>query len=262
MKLQTFVAGQFLFNSKSFMKKLEKIINSNAFGDHPEFQNLLSRLVTAKADFKLAREVFHQKRDEHITENKKKHAESDLVFRLKSAAQIASHKKAILEIEVREALFELKSWISTHNKKGKTAGEEKTKKSKTAINATPEKVKAPKNGKTPTAAKAPQLKTTRSKSSSAEPGQEKKGHAKLDDLKSIEGIGPAIEKLLHQADIRTFSKLAAMKAGKLSEILLENGSRYKMYDPASWPEQAKLAAKGQFDELKIWQANHKNGRLN
>jgi small subunit ribosomal protein S2 len=30
-------------------------------------------------------------------------------------------------------------------------------------------------------------------------------------------------------------------------------------DPTSWPKQAKMAAKGKWDELKEWQDNAKGG---
>jgi hypothetical protein len=36
----------------------------------------------------------------------------------------------------------------------------------------------------------------------------------------------------------------------LKGILEEAGSRYKMHDPTTWPQQAKLAEEGKWDELK------------
>jgi small subunit ribosomal protein S1 len=71
-----------------------------------------------------------------------------------------------------------------------------------------------------------------------------------DDLKIIEGIGPKIEEILHEAGINSFAALAAKSADEVREILLAQGSRYKMFDPETWAEQAQLAADGKMDELE------------
>jgi len=46
----------------------------------------------------------------------------------------------------------------------------------------------------------------------------------------------------------------------LKEILADAGSRYRMHDPTTWPEQSKMAAEGKWDELKAWQDNLKGGK--
>jgi predicted flap endonuclease-1-like 5' DNA nuclease len=56
-----------------------------------------------------------------------------------------------------------------------------------------------------------------------------------DDLQRIEGIGPKISGLLQAAGIT-------------------------IADPATWPEQARLAAAGRWDELEILQEELKGGR--
>ena len=71
-----------------------------------------------------------------------------------------------------------------------------------------------------------------------------------DDLKIIEGIGPKIEEILHAAGIDSFATLATKTAEEIREILLAQGSRYKMHDPETWAEQAQLAADGKMDELE------------
>jgi len=76
----------------------------------------------------------------------------------------------------------------------------------------------------------------------------------------IEGIGPKIEELLHEAGIDSFETLASKKATEISEILLAHGSRYKMFDPTTWPKQAKLAAKGKWDELQALKDSLQGGR--
>ncbi|MFK7810434.1 MAG: 30S ribosomal protein S1 [Saprospiraceae bacterium] len=74
-----------------------------------------------------------------------------------------------------------------------------------------------------------------------------------DDLKKIEGIGPKIAELLQNADIKTFTALSETTPDKIKEVLEAAGSRYKMHDPTTWPDQAKMAADGEWDKLKEWQ---------
>ena len=87
-----------------------------------------------------------------------------------------------------------------------------------------------------------------------------KSDAKPDDLKKIEGIGPKIEQLLHEAGILTFSDLAASTAERVKEILSAAGPRYAIHDPATWGKQAEMAAAGQWAELKTWQDQLDGGK--
>lgn len=84
--------------------------------------------------------------------------------------------------------------------------------------------------------------------------------AKADDLKKIEGIGPKIAGLLNAAGIITFNDLSKAKKTSLKAVLADAGNRYKMHDPTSWPKQAKLAAKGEWDKLKTLQDELNGGR--
>lgn len=84
--------------------------------------------------------------------------------------------------------------------------------------------------------------------------------AKNDDLKKIEGVGPAIEKLLHAAGITTFAGMAATAPEKIKEVLVEAGSRFGFHDPTTWPQQAGLAAEGKWDELKKLQEELDGGK--
>ena len=88
----------------------------------------------------------------------------------------------------------------------------------------------------------------------------KKSDDGADDLKKIEGIGPKISELLVNADIATFQALSETDPEKIKEILAEAGSRYKMHDPTTWPEQAKMAAEGKWDELQKWQDELNGGK--
>ena len=73
-----------------------------------------------------------------------------------------------------------------------------------------------------------------------------------DDLELIEGIGPKIAGLLKAAGIDTFDALAKAPVEKVQEVLEAGGSKFNLAKPATWAEQAALAAKGDwatFDKL-------------
>ena len=84
---------------------------------------------------------------------------------------------------------------------------------------------------------------------------------KNDDLKLIEGIGPKIQGLFHNYEIKTWKALSQVSVAKCQEVLDSGGDRYKVHDPASWPMQAKMAYKGKWKELAKWQHEHKHGKL-
>jgi predicted flap endonuclease-1-like 5' DNA nuclease len=73
---------------------------------------------------------------------------------------------------------------------------------------------------------------------------------KPDDLKVVEGIGPKIEAVLHNAGILTFEQLASTNPDNINAILDAAGPRYRLHNPSSWPTQAELAAKNDWDKLK------------
>ncbi len=81
-----------------------------------------------------------------------------------------------------------------------------------------------------------------------------------DNLKKIEGIGPKIEEILKVGGITTFSKLSTSQYDDLKALLNEAGSRYKMHNPTTWPQQAELANKGAWDELSDLQDRLLGGR--
>ena len=81
----------------------------------------------------------------------------------------------------------------------------------------------------------------------------KKSTAKADDLEKIEGAGPKAAEALVAAGVDTFEKVAAMKSEDLSTILSEASSNLAHIVTDTWPKQAKLAADGKWDELKVYQ---------
>ena len=83
---------------------------------------------------------------------------------------------------------------------------------------------------------------------------------KPDDLKKVEGIGPKIEGLLNEDGIWTWAVLAEAEIDRLQRVLDAAGPRYRIHDPATWPEQAALADAGRWDELEALQDRLKGGR--
>jgi predicted flap endonuclease-1-like 5' DNA nuclease len=81
-----------------------------------------------------------------------------------------------------------------------------------------------------------------------------------DDLRTIEGIGPKVAQILHEYGIATFAQLAQTDTHRLRAILEEAGPPFKGMDPESWPEQARLAAQGEWDALKSLQDELDGGR--
>ena len=120
------------------------------------------------------------------------------------------------------------------------------------------------SGSTKTAKKAAPKKEAKPV---AEPKPEKKEVKKpaakkavaSDDLKKIEGIGPKIAEIFNNAGIESYADLAGSSVEKLKSILEEAGPRYASKVPDTWPQQAKLAADGKWDELAKLQDELKGG---
>lgn len=83
----------------------------------------------------------------------------------------------------------------------------------------------------------------------------------VDDLKRIEGIGPRIAGVLQEAGITTFRQLSNTSPEKIGEILEAADPRLlRLADPTAWPQQAALAAEGQWSALEALQDELKGGR--
>ncbi len=126
---------------------------------------------------------------------------------------------------------------------------------KAAIKATATKVK-------PTAKKVTAKKVTTKKATTrtAKKATAKKVVTK-NNLRTIEGIGPKIEGLLNAGGIFTFQQLADAPQTTLTAILAAAGPRYKMHKPATWNQQAALAAAGKTVELAKLQDTLKGGKV-
>ena len=82
-----------------------------------------------------------------------------------------------------------------------------------------------------------------------------------DDLKRIEGIGPKLSSVLQEAGIQTYAQLAAASPDELTQILEEADPRLlRLAHPATWPEQAALAATGEWEALEALKSTLKRGR--
>jgi len=104
------------------------------------------------------------------------------------------------------------------------------------------------------------VETKKTTNSSASTTTTSSGKKKGDDLTKIEGIGPAIEKLLNGDKIYTFKELAESKISALQSILTKGGPKFQMHTPGSWPKQASMARDGRWDDLKKLQDVLSGGR--
>lgn len=80
-----------------------------------------------------------------------------------------------------------------------------------------------------------------------------------DDLKIIEGIGPKIESILKQEGVKTLRQISEMGPDAIQTILTKHALR--LANPASWPEQARLAVAGDRQALAELQDRLKGGRI-
>ncbi|MCB4798157.1 hypothetical protein [Neotamlana laminarinivorans] len=83
---------------------------------------------------------------------------------------------------------------------------------------------------------------------------------KQDDLTVVEGIGPKIQGLFHNHDVKTWKALSECSVEKCQEVLTSGGDRFKMHKPGTWPKQAKLAYEGKWQELLDWQDQLDGGK--
>jgi len=82
----------------------------------------------------------------------------------------------------------------------------------------------------------------------------------IDDLTKIEGIGPKIAEVLNNHDITTFETLHKTTRNTLKKHLDNAGPQYKMHEPESWPHQAGMANRGEWEKLKEYQDFMMGGR--
>jgi predicted flap endonuclease-1-like 5' DNA nuclease len=82
-----------------------------------------------------------------------------------------------------------------------------------------------------------------------------------DDLKVIEGIGPKIEMILKEAGIENWHQLGEVNIDNLKGILEKAGPRFRLNDPSSWAQQARLLSEGSYDKFKELTDNLVGGKV-
>lgn len=133
-------------------------------------------------------------------------------------------------VDFNDAMLEAKA----SSKKAKSGGKKRTRRGKKSADTV--------------ASAAPTPKTEAKEISSA------------DDLTKVEGIGPKAAEAFQAAGISSFAELAAKSSDELKAILDAAEGRFGAMDPTTWPEQAKMAADGMWDELKKWQDELDGGK--
>ncbi len=94
-----------------------------------------------------------------------------------------------------------------------------------------------------------------------EPAVVAEAQPSVDDLEIVEGIGPKIAAVLREAGITTFAQLASLEPERLRQILADRDPKLlRITDPATWPEQARLAAGGEWEALTRLQDELRGGR--
>ncbi len=124
-------------------------------------------------------------------------------------------------------------------------------------------ISASTEGDAPTLMAEKEKKERRPRRSSAEVAAEREAaRAALrevgDDFSIIEGIGPAVRNLLHDAGIKFFVNLAASDVSDLKEML--RARRNFIADPTTWAQQAQFIVDNDWESLKALQAGLKKPR--
>ena len=150
------------------------------------------------------------------------------------------HRQSLSEIVIESIVA---SGAKPAKKAEKTAPKKETKKAESKAEDVAPKKAAP--------------KTEAKKATPKAKPAGKKATGKGDDLKKIEGIGPKIASTLVEGGIATFADLAKAKPAEISEIIA--GVRGN-HVTDTWPQQARLAADGKWDELKALQDKLDGGK--
>ena len=82
------------------------------------------------------------------------------------------------------------------------------------------------------------------------------------DLTIIEGIGPKISDLLHANGIESFTQIAQLHVDAMLDLLQRGGPSFRLADPATWGQQASLAAQNRWADLKRFQNELLDGESN
>ena len=84
--------------------------------------------------------------------------------------------------------------------------------------------------------------------------------ARPKDLEKVEGVGPKIAGILIENGIFDLDDLSKTSIDTLNQILDQAGSKYRMADPSTWPEQAALGARGDWEAMEKLKEELQGGR--
>ena len=197
-----------------------------------------------------------------------KHLRGDKVIvfkkkRRKGYRKKNGHRQSLTEIVIESIIAKgaKKAAPKKDEKPAKKVSAPKAVKEEAKGKSAPIEVSVASKPKTPAPKKAAPVKgkEDKAKSTAKKPAAKAKA-GKGDDLKKIEGIGPKAAEALTNAGLETYAKLAKSNPDKIKEILTEASSRLAHLEPDTWPEQAKLAAEGKWDELEKLQDKLDGGR--
>lgn len=71
-----------------------------------------------------------------------------------------------------------------------------------------------------------------------------------DSFEIIEGIGPKIAELFKASGINTFAQLAALSQADMLKVLDNGGSHFKLANPSTWAQQARMCHENRWIELR------------
>lgn len=83
----------------------------------------------------------------------------------------------------------------------------------------------------------------------------------VENLEKVKGIGPKINKLLHEHGVVNFSILAKTSTERLQEILNIGGADFTIHDPSTWAHQGDLIARGKLDEFEEYAHSITAGKI-
>ena len=84
--------------------------------------------------------------------------------------------------------------------------------------------------------------------------------ARPEELEKVEGIGPKIASILIENGIMDLEDLSKTSVDTLNKILDQAGSQYNVADPSTWPEQAALGARGDWEAMEKLKEELQGGR--
>lgn len=84
---------------------------------------------------------------------------------------------------------------------------------------------------------------------------------RFNDLTVVEGIGPKIADVLLAAGVKTWWQLHQTDVAVIAEALATAGPRFQIHDPATWPQQGGLLARGEWQAFKTLTDQLRGGKL-